>query len=199
MTWDSQTIIGLLAALVGIIGYVPYYRGILRGKTKPHPFSWIIFALLTSVVFFGQLTGGAGPGAWVSGVSALGIIGIALLALRKGEKQITPFDWLCFLGAFFGIFFWHATRSPLTAIIIVTLVNAIAFAPTLRTGYGRPHQEVVSFWFLGSLKYFISLFALSTFNITTTIFPLYVVISNVCFVALLLVRRQQIDRYARVS
>jgi hypothetical protein len=197
MIWDYQTILGILAAFVGVLGYVPYYRNILRGKTKPHPFSWIIFTLLMSIVFVGQMNGGGGPGAWVSGVSVVGIAGIAFLALKKGEKSITPFDWFCFVGALVGVLVLHVTNDPLTAIIVVTLVNLVAFAPTVRSGYRKPNQETASLFFFGTVKYLISLFALSTLSLTTTLFPLSVIVSNTFFVCMLLFRRTQLSKSAR--
>ena len=111
MIYDYQTILGVMAVVVGIIGYVPYYRDVLRGATKPHPFSWIGFALLLGITFFAQVATGAGPGAWVNGISALGVLGIAILALAKGERDITTLDWVCFGGGggrFSGVLgFWR--------------------------------------------------------------------------------------------
>src|SRR3989338_264116 len=58
---EYQSILGMLASIVGIIGYVPYYRDILAGTTKPHPFSWIAFALFLGIAFFGQEVSGGRP------------------------------------------------------------------------------------------------------------------------------------------
>ena len=84
MIYDPKTILGLVAALVGFIGYVPYYRDVLRGLTKPHPFSWIGFSLMLGITFFAQEATGAGPGSWVTAISALGVLGTCKSAQRKG-------------------------------------------------------------------------------------------------------------------
>ena len=192
MTAQYQTILGALAALVGLVGYIPYYRDTLRGRTKPHPFSWVIFTLLLGITFFAQAQGGAGPGAWVSGVSTLGVGGVTLLAFTKGERTITRFDWICFAGAFGGIWLWHDTSDPLAAVTIVTIVNLVAFVPTWRKAYHKPHEETLSFYMISTVKYLISIFALSSFNAATALFPTVTVASNLSFVTMLVLRRRHI-------
>jgi hypothetical protein len=187
--FGTQALIGFLAALVGVVGYVPYFRDILRGKTKPHPFSWIIFTILLAITFFAQISSGGGPGAWVSGVSAIGVGGVTVLAFIHGEKTITRFDWICFVGALAGVILWHRSSNPLSAIAIVTTVNMVAFVPTWRKAYRKPYQETISFYVIAAVKYFISLFALATFDLTTALFPLAVILSNVSFVTMLVLRR----------
>jgi len=193
MIYDFKVILGTIAALVGIIGYIPYYRDILRGTTKPHPFTWIGFGLLLGITFFIQLSTGAGPGAWVNGLSAIGVFGIAILSFSRGEKNITVFDWICFAGALVGIILWRIASDPLSAIIIVTAVDTIAFAPTFRKAYLKPHEETASLFILATFKYIISLFALASFTITTALFPIAIVASNAVFVGMLLIRRRQIS------
>ena len=192
MIYDYQTILGVMAVVVGIIGYVPYYRDVLRGATKPHPFSWIGFALLLGITFFAQVATGAGPGAWVNGISALGVLGIAILALAKGERDITAFDWICFGGALLGIVLWRVTDSPLAAVVIVTVTDMIAFAPTYRKAYAKPNEETASLFVLASVKYLISLFALTSLSLTTLLFPVSLIISNSALVWMLWFRRRQL-------
>ena len=192
MIYDYQTILGVMAVVVGIIGYVPYYRDVLRGATKPHPFSWIGFALLLGITFFAQVATGAGPGAWVNGISALGVLGIAILALAKGERDITAFDWICFGGALLGIVLWRVTDSPLAAVVIVTVTDMVAFAPTFRKAYLKPSEETASLFVLASVKYLISLFALTSLSLTTLLFPVSLIISNSALVWMLWFRRRQL-------
>ena len=192
MTADYQSALGVIAAVVGIIGYIPYYRDVIRGTTKPHPFTWVAFTLLLSITFFAQLVSGAGPGAWVNGVSVLGVAGIAILAFTKGEKGVTLFDWICFAGALVGIVLWRLTNGPLSAVVVVTILDTIAFAPAYRKAYLKPYEETTSLFALATLKYLISLFALTSFNLTTALFPAAIMISNTLFVAMLLVRRRQL-------
>ena len=193
---DYKTLLGILAVVIGLVSYIPYYRDVLRGTTKPHPFSWFAFSLLMGITFFAQVVTGAGPGAWVTGISAVAVLGIALLSIWKGHREITTFDWFCFAGALFGMVLWRATNDPLWAVVIVTVTDAIAFAPTYRKGYLKPNEETASLFVFSAAKYLVSLFALSTFNLTTALFPLSLVISNAVFVAVLMLRRRGLTRNA---
>ena len=197
MIYDYHIILGAAAVVIGLVSYVPYYRDVLRGTTKPHPFSWFAFALMMGITFFAQIVTGAGPGAWVTGISAVAVLGIALLSVWKGHREITTFDWFCFAGAILGIVLWRITNDPLIAVIIVMVTDRIAFAPTYRKGYFKPHEETASLFVLSAIKYFVSLFALSSLNLTTTLFPAALVISNFAFVAMLLIRRRQLGKVAR--
>jgi hypothetical protein len=67
---DYKTILGLVATGIAFVSYLPYFRDILANRTKPHAFSWLVWASLTGISFFGQLAVGAGPGAWVMGFTA---------------------------------------------------------------------------------------------------------------------------------
>ncbi len=192
MIYDYKIILGIVAVVIGLVSYVPYYRDILHGTTKPHPFSWFAFSLMMGITFFAQIFTGAGAGAWVTGMSAVAVLGIALLSVLKGHREITTFDWVCFGGAILGIVLWRATNDPLTAVVIVTVTDTIAFAPTYRKGYFKPHEETASLFVFAGVKYLVSLFALSSLNLTTALFPAALIVSNFAFVALLLWRRAQL-------
>lgn len=191
---DYKTMLGILAVVIGLVSYIPYYRDIFRGTTKPHPFSWFAFALMMAITFFAQVFTGAGPGAWVTAVSAVAVFGIAVLSIVKGHREITTFDWLCFGGAILGIVLWQVTKDPLTAVIIITVTDTVAFAPTYRKGYERPNEETASLFVFAAAKYFVSLFALVTFNLTTALFPVALIISNTLFVLVLVLRRRQLAK-----
>jgi hypothetical protein len=147
---DVKSLIGLLATIIGLIGYIPYFRDIFRGQTKPHVFSWFIWGLLTTIAFIAQFIEDAGPGSWVTGSTAVICLVIAGIALSKGERGITKFDWFCFITALAGIVLWVITDNPLTAVIIVTLVDALAYVPTFRKTYHKPYEETLIEYALGS-------------------------------------------------
>ncbi|OGG53175.1 hypothetical protein A2851_03635 [Candidatus Kaiserbacteria bacterium RIFCSPHIGHO2_01_FULL_53_29] len=192
MIYDYHIVLGFISVVVGILGYIPYFRDIYRGKTKPHVFTWVIFALLNAIVFFGQVSAGAGAGAWVSAITVLGCSAIALTAFFRGEREITKTDWLCFIGALLGIVLWRITDEPLTAVVVVTVVDVFAFAPTFRKSYMKPHEETISTYVLSTLKYVLGIAALGSFNATTLLFPVAVCLLNSSLVTMLFIRRRQL-------
>lgn len=189
---DLKTALGVVAVVIGFIGYFPYLRDIFKGRTKPHLFSWFIWAILIGTIFFVQVVGNAGPGAWVTGFAAAICLVIAILAFKRGEKEITKIDWLCFAVALSGIILWIKTKNPLSAVILITLVDATAFIPTFRKSYTKPYEETATQYFLASIKWAVGLFAIKSFSLVTWLFPASLVVTNGLFVLLVLIRRRMI-------
>lgn len=189
---DYKIVLGVVATILGFVGYVPYFRDIFRGTTRPHVFSWFVWGLLTGIAFFAQITKGGGAGAWVTGSSAVICTCIAALAFFYGKRQITKSDWFSFAGALLGLLFWQLTNDPLLAVIFVTVTDALAFAPTFRKAYYKPDEETASTFMLSSIKFLIALAAFESFNLTTALYPISLVLANGSFAAMLLVRRRKI-------
>jgi hypothetical protein len=158
MNFDSaalRQILGAVAVLLGLIGYIFYIRGILQGKVKPHAFSWLVWGILTVIATLAQVVEGGGAGAWVTGFTALMSFGFAVIGLGASSRiLIAKADWLFFIGALFAIPPWYFTGDPLWSVIIITVVDAVAFAPTFRKAYFHPESENVSTYVLSSIVCF---------------------------------------------
>jgi hypothetical protein len=187
-----NTALGVFSVVIGLVSFVPYFKDMYAAKTRPHPFSWFIWAFLDSSVFVVQVIRGGGAGAWATGITALFTFVIAVLSLRHGDKQITKFDWACFIGGLFGVALWALTSDPLYAVIIATIVNLVAMGPTVRKSYYRPHEETLSLYVLSTVKWTASLLALESMTITTMLFPVSLVLINIPYIMMLVVRRNQL-------
>src|SRR5580658_926912 len=93
----SKELFGLFSAVLTFVSYAPYFCSLIKGQTKPHLFTWVIWALATGVVTAAQYKSGAGAGAWATGFTCLLTTIIAVAAIRNSEKNITPSDWGAFL------------------------------------------------------------------------------------------------------
>ena len=190
----SHTTFGIISVILAILGYIPYYRNIFRGTIKLHPFTWFGFALLNGITFVVQLVTGGGAGAWVTLVTTIGTLGIFLLSITKGEKDITRFDVICFIGALLSIIMWKLTSNPLSAVIIVVIADVLTFLPTYRKAYLRPYQETATLYCMSVIKYVVSIFALTTFTLTTALFPIAIALANLLIVVILVTRRMYLKR-----
>ncbi len=121
---DYRVALGVIATVMALISYVPYIRDMVAGRTKPHAFTWLVWASLTAIAFAGQISDGAGPGAWVTGFTATVSFAIFAVALRHGEKDIAPMDWISLAGAGSGLLLWAITDQPLLAVVLITLIDA---------------------------------------------------------------------------
>ena len=190
--YDYRLILGVIAVVIALVSYVPYIRDILRGSTKPHPVSWFAFALLMGITFSAQLITGAGPGAWVTGVSAIAIFGIAIFSIVHGGVEVVPFDWACLIAAILGIVLWRITSDPLTAVVIVTITHTIAMGPMFRKAYLKPYEETLSLFVLSIAKCVVGCLAFGSFNLTSMLFPSVIIGLNVVLVSVLIYRRRQV-------
>lgn len=187
-----KTILGITATLLALYSYIPYFRDIFAGKTKPHAFSWLVWFLLTAIAFVAQINDNAGAGAWVTGFTAFIALFIFTAAITRGEKNITRSDWACLIGAFGAMGIWTITDSPLLAVLLITLIDALGFIPTFRKAFHKPQEETVVTFVLSSVKFVVAIAALTNFSVVTVLYPASLVVMNGLFVVMLLARRKQL-------
>lgn len=186
----SKEAFSAVAMVLTFVAFYPLVRAILKERTRPHVFSWFIWAAVTFTVAIAQLAGGAGVGAWPIAVSGLITGGVALLALsQSADTSIVRTDWL-FLGlAFTALPLWWLTSDPLAAVLILTSVDLLGFGPSIRKAWTLPHEENALFFSLGALRNGFVVLALEHYSWTTALFPAAVGIACLGFVMLILVRR----------
>jgi hypothetical protein len=191
----DKTTLSIIAIALTLIAFIPYVIGILKGATKPHFFSWIIWGSTTFVVFLAQLEGHAGIGALPIGISGVITVFIAWLAyLKRSDITITKKDWLFFTIALSALPIWYWMSDPLWAVVILTTVDMLGFAPTVRKVYHDPYSEPISFITLFSARNILVLFALEHYSLTTTLFPAVIAAACLLLIALMLLRRRIITR-----
>jgi hypothetical protein len=192
----DKEIYGYLSLLLTVAAYAPYAWSTWKGTTRPHIFSWVIWTVLMVIATAGQFAGSAGPGWWATGLSAAACLIIALQAWRQGDKNITRSDWAVFIGALAAIPFWLITGNPLTAIIIVTVIDALSYAPTFRKSWHAPHEEMPLHYIISNLKHIASLFAMSAYTMTTVLYPMALLAMNTMLVAMIYWRRIKVNKDA---
>ncbi len=193
MQVNIKVLIAIVSVLMTLVGYFYYFRDIFAGKTKPHAFSWLVWASLTAIAFAGQISDNAGPGAWVTGVTAFISFVIFSLAISKGEKDITKTDKFSLLGAAAALGLWFVTSDPLLAIILITGVDFLGFLPTIRKSYTKPHEETLVSYMLAGLKFLLAIFALDNYTLVTWLYPASLVVANLFFVFMLMFRRKKLE------
>lgn len=191
---DYQTILGVIASIISLVGSVVYIRSILQGRTKPHLYTWLIFAILTTIALIAQIVDGAGPGAWMMAVTALSCGTTALLSLKYGEKSRTVSDRFALLAALLAIVPWLFTKDPLLSVIMISLIDGIAMIPTIRKSWHNPYQENLPTFWLANLKNVIALFALKNFTLTTSFYLISICFVNTALILVCLHRRRVVEK-----
>jgi hypothetical protein len=81
------------------------------------------------------------------------------------------------------------------AVILVSLVDAIAAVPTIRKAYAKPEEEGISVFVLASLKWLFAIYALDTLNAVTLLYPAVTTAVNAAIIGVVLVGRARAPAY----
>ncbi len=159
---DQKILLGALTILIGVVSYSFYFRDVLKGRTKPDGFSWLIWGVLATVIFFAQSAKDGGPGTWATAFTAFVCFLIALTAFYRGKSRIKLIDVVSLIGAAIGVCLWYYTKDPLFTVLLAIAVGAMGFVPTFRKAFDRPKEETAVTYFLNGLKFAAAMIALET-------------------------------------
>lgn len=151
-----------------------------------------------SIVFLVQFFKGAGPGSWTTGGSAFCCVVIAGFALIRGEKSVTRGDWLAFISALCVIPVWFYTKSALWAVVLSTIIDFFAYIPTFRKSWHKPFEENFWLYFVDILKWIVAFFAMDRYSVTTLLYPIFLVISNLALMTMIVYRRISSSRVTAI-
>jgi hypothetical protein len=105
--------LGVLAGLAGIANAVPYIRDTVRGTTRPHRGTWLIWGTLAVVVFLSQRAGGASWSLIMACTQAALTGAVLFLALAGGEGRINGRDAALIAVGGGGVVGWIVAGDPL--------------------------------------------------------------------------------------
>ncbi len=198
MTITTPEIITVIASLLGMYAYYPYIRDTLRRKTRPHVFTWLVWNVLMFIALLAQIAEGAGIAAVVTGMFVLLNGMVVFLSFRYGEKTITRSDWVMLFCSLMAIPLWLMTKDPAWSVILIALIDVIAFIPTFRKSWTKPAEETLQTYILCSGSLALSLLVLESRNISTVLYPATLVGANIIFVSMVLWRRHWLGRTAGI-
>jgi len=182
-----------IAVILAITGNIGYLRDVIRNKIQPHPYTWLLWSIVSAVTFFGQVLKGGGMGSIPTGVAEAFTIIIFIFSLRNGFKNIRKKDTYFLIAALLGLIPWAITNDPTVSVIIVVSIDVIAFVPTLQKTWHQPKTETPVLFIMNVLRHILTLFSLSSYNIATTLHSITMIITN-SFMTVLLYRPQKIAR-----
>ena len=184
MVHDIKIAAATLATIIGLVAYVPYLIDMFKGKNKPHLYTWISIFLVTTVVAYIQLVGGAGVGA-IPTISGVAIDAVILFyCFRFGTKDVVFMDKICLAISVLGVIAYAILSSrPLISLAIVTAAEIISFIPTFRKTRNDPYSESLTSYYLLMLKLSLILVALEKYNLLTVSYSALWLVVFVIFLA----------------
>ena len=198
MTYTAP-VLGLLAGVVGIADTIPYVRDTVRGSTRPHRGTWLIWSVLAIVVCLSQRADGASWSLIMAAAQAVLTSVIFLLSIRRGEGGLSPADVLMLMVAAGGVIGWIVADQPVIATACVVAADLIGAAMMVPETYRDPGSETLATFALASLSGALAAGAVGTLDASLLLYPVYYCLANGALAALIHYRRSRLASQQRTS
>ena len=175
---ELAPVLGILAVLVGVANTVPYIRDTLRGVTRPHRGTWLIWSVLATVVCLSQRADGATWSLLMPAAQTVLTSLIFFLAIRRGVGGVSAGDRAVMAIAGAGVIGWMVADEPIVATACVIAADAIAAAMMVPKTYRDPDSETLSTFVLASLGGALAAGAVGSPELSLLLYPLYFVVVN---------------------
>jgi hypothetical protein len=186
---DVAPIFGVLAGLVGVADSIPYLRDILRGATRPHRGTWLIWGVLAIVAFESQRADGATWSLVMTAGQSFFTFLIFALAIRRGEGGLSPAELVMIAIAAGGVVGWQLAGTPLIATACVVAADLVGVALMVPKTYRDPDSETLATFALASVAGALAAAAVAAPDPSLLLYPIYFCLANAA-IALLIVHRR---------
>lgn len=181
-----------LSAIVSVLCFIPYIRDIYKGNTKPHAYSWLVWAILQGVGGVIILSEGGKFGALSILIGSALCFLIFFLSFRYGTKNIKVFDKICLVASLISIFIWFFLKTPFYSVILISIIDFVGFLPTLRKSYLEPETETILTYELSVLSALLAILSLSDFSFVTSFYLISLTVTNSSCAIIILLRKKNI-------
>ena len=172
-----KTIVGYTAGAITIIAVLVYLSAIIKGKVHSNKLTWAVWSLVTLMicVYYYQ-TVGLVSSIWVSIAYFFGTLLTFILLLKYGGKgQWSWVEKMALTGVFITLFFRIIFNSPLIALALTMLIDAIGAIPLIVTVYKDFKNDYRLAWLLGLTSNIVNLFAVEKWDFGNAGYPIYMV------------------------
>ena len=185
-----KDVLAVIAALIAIAGNIPYLYDTFKRKIRPHPYTWLVWTIVSGITLVGQIQKGAGVGALPAAVAELFTITIFLFSLQYGFKSVRKTDKYFLAAALLGLIPWAITREPTISVIIAVSIDLIAFTPTIQKTWRAPKSESPSLYVANVLRHILTLFSLQAYNIATVLHSAAMIVTNTIMSSIILFKKK---------
>lgn len=186
---ELVVILGLAAGLIGVLDTIPYVRDTLRGSTRPHRGTWLIWGVLAVVASLSQYADGASWSLVMAGVQAVLTSLVFGLSIRRGEGGVSRADITMIAIAGGGVIGWIAADEPLVATACVVAADLIGAGLMVPKTYRDPHSETLITFAFASVGGALAAGAVGAIDVSLLLYPVYYCVINGAIALLIWERR----------
>lgn len=187
---EIRLFFAICSAVIATFGFYQYIRDILKRKTEPHLYTWLIWLITASIATAGVYVGGGGYTFFNMLLGTVSVLVVVALSIRYGSKNITVSDTIVLISALGAIVVWWQFENALLAVLMATAIDVIGYIPTYRKAYSKPYTETVSAWMWFAVAPACGLAALAEYNALTTTYLAVIIVANILVVAICVLRRR---------
>ena len=186
MSSSWQSVVGYAAGAISLAGFLPYAVAIVRRRARPNRATWIIWSVVSALLFASYDASVGGAARWVPLSDAIGTAVIAVLSFRHGEGGLGRFDRACLGLAGVSAVGWGLSGSAEVALGMNVFVAVLGALPTVRKAYLDPASESLLTWCIFLSGNALNLVAIEAWSLKSATYPLYAALVAALVVALLL-------------
>jgi len=175
-----------LGALFVLVSAIPYVLNIVKGRTRPRIFSWIVWTVLGAIATGAAYTEGAHASAALTAAATVETASIVVLGWRYGNRNFERLDLCCLVGVTIGLTLWALLDSPLAGLVAALLIDILAAIPTVRHAWRRPTEEAAAAYLLCAIAAVCCLAAMSEYTLMGLLYPVYLLALNGVVAAIIL-------------
>ncbi|WP_433607895.1 hypothetical protein ACQP2P_34010 [Dactylosporangium sp. CA-139114] len=133
----------LCAVAFNIFGTAWYVRGAIRNTVRPHPVTWLVWAVAPGVAFVVQVGSSVGLQSILTLVVAANpaVVFAVLLRDRDVRWSVSGLDVLCGGLALIALVAWVTFRDAGASVMLAVTADLLAAVPTFRKAWKDPHSE----------------------------------------------------------
>jgi hypothetical protein len=184
-------VLGVLAAVLSVADTIPYVRDTLRGSTRPHRGTWLIWGTLAIVVVLSQRADGASWSLVMVVTDAVLTLLIFGLSIRRGVGGVTRGEAAMIAIAALGVAGWVIADAPVVATAGVILADLTGAALMVPKTWRDPASETLSTFAFASAAGLLAAGAVGALDASLLLYPMYFFVVNGALALLIVVARSR--------
>lgn len=187
---EKELLFALISTWLLLIGIVPLWRDIIKGRTIPHPFTVGIWTILVGINIYilyenEQFISMIMPAVLFVCLFWETIVGF----IKKKNISMNWFDYVCLILSSLCIIYLIIYKNLYYTAIFTAIVDFIAILPTFKKSWLQPWTETAWNFFIGWVSQLFTVLAMNAPDVETMIFWLYILIIDVILVIFIVSRR----------
>lgn len=188
----------MASVAVYMVGSIPYYIDIVRGRTKPERAAWWIWTLLGIIAFAAQVASGATWSALVTLIGTLDVFAIAVLSLKHGYGSFGARDVVGVTIATLAVALWAVTDKPIIALLLTISADLVGYALVSMKAWQSPYSETLVAWVASTVASVLGVLAAGHASFEVLLYPVYLVIGEGAMTSIIILRRRMRPAPVRV-